>query len=83
MVTGTQTMFPPVCEAGKDHTWSALWSHFGPYGDQDAHYHVCITENANPAPGCRSRHCPVMLVGAGRDCVDGAKHELRGRERHG
>ena len=68
------------------HEWSALWDHFGPYGDQDAHFRVCLTENEHPAPGYRPDDCRAMLVGAGRSCVDGCSHEIRERReriRHG
>jgi hypothetical protein len=68
------------------HEWSALWSHFGEYGDQDAHYHVCLTDNEHPAPGYPARDCKAMLIGKGRDCADGAGHEVRlpsRRVRHG
>lgn len=46
------------------HTWSALWDdHFGKYGDQDAHFHQCF-------------ECEAMLVGPGRNCKKGCKHEV-------
>jgi len=68
------------------HEWSALWSHFGQYGDQDAHFHVCLTENPHPAPGYDAMDCKAFLVGKGRDCIDGCAHEVRPpgeRVRHG
>jgi hypothetical protein len=37
------------------HTWTLLYSHFGPYGDQDAHMHQCFD-------------CGAILVGKGRTC---------------
>jgi len=39
------------------HKWTALWDHFGPYGRQDVHRHVCFVEG-----------CDAHLIGPGRDC---------------
>jgi len=39
------------------HDFTALWTHFGPYGDQTVHYHVCLDER-----------CDRVLIGDGRDC---------------
>ncbi len=39
------------------HRFTGLWSHLGPYGEQDAHVHGCFT-----------KRCGVVLVGAGRNC---------------
>jgi len=49
------------------HEWTALWDHFGPYGDKDSHFHACF-----------DRRCHHMLVGKKRDC-DGkiVAHEIR------
>jgi hypothetical protein len=71
----------PTRGASHVHEWSALWSHFGPYGDQAAHFHVCLSDDHAPGWPCR-----VMFVGAGRDCTDGQEHEVRepkARVRHG
>jgi hypothetical protein len=45
---------------------TALWSHFGEYGDQDAHFHVCFKGG-----------CHAMLVGKGRTCGKGQKHTVK------
>ncbi len=39
------------------HEFTAIWDHFGPYGDQTVHYHPCFTED-----------CDRVLIGDGRDC---------------
>jgi hypothetical protein len=49
-----------------EHEWTALWSHFGEYGDQDAHFHVCFKGG-----------CHAMLVGKGRTCGKGQKHTVK------
>lgn len=67
--------------ASHEHEWSALWAHFGEYGDQDAHYHACLSDDHAPGYPCRTK-----LVGKGRDCVDGQAHEVTDpplRVRHG
>jgi hypothetical protein len=57
--------------AAKHRHWFHAWpTHFGPYGRQDVHYHVCCAGE----PGS----CWRVLVGAGREC-DG-KPESHHRE---
>lgn len=47
------------------HVWTALWDHYGPYGDRDAHWHACF-------------HCGAMLVAKGRECDGKLKgHRVR------
>lgn len=42
------------------HVWTSLWSHFGPYGEQDAHFH-----------SCQLLSCNKLLVAKGRDTCTG------------
>lgn len=59
-------------QEGKDgakrhkHEFTGLWTHFGPYGPQDVHYHVCFDTD-----------CLRVLVGAGRDCDGEAESHKR------
>lgn len=39
------------------HTFTALWYHFGPHGDQSVHVHQCFEEG-----------CDRVLIGDGRRC---------------
>ena len=39
------------------HGFIALWSNFGPYGDQSVHYHPCFGDD-----------CDRVLIAPGRDC---------------
>lgn len=45
----------------RKHAFHALYTHFGPYGPQDVHYHPCTT--------CRK----TILVGEGVKCT-GKRH---------
>lgn len=45
---------------GHVHVFRAFWSHWGPYGPVDAHYHPCTAAE----PG----ECAVVLAGPGKDC---------------
>lgn len=55
-------------EADHEHWFHALWSHFGEYGPQDVHYHLCCKGE----PG----ECYAVIMGAGRDCGgQGTPHE--------
>lgn len=47
------------------HEFTALWFHFGPYGDQTVHVHSCFTED-----------CDRVLIGTGREC-DGTSESHR------
>jgi hypothetical protein len=55
------------------HRFHALWSHFGPHGRQDVHFHPCIVEERHDG-----LDCDRVLIGKGRDC-DG-KTETHHRE---
>ncbi len=48
------------------HEFTALWTHFGPYGDQTVHYHVCFTEG-----------CYRVLLAEGRECDGSGKTHRR------
>jgi hypothetical protein len=48
------------------HEFTALYSHFGPYGRQDVHLHLCFDED-----------CHRVLVGDGRDCDGKAESHHR------
>lgn len=48
------------------HEFSALWWHFGPYGDQDVHVHSCFHDG-----------CDRVVVGDGRDCDGRADSHVR------
>lgn len=39
---------------------------FGPFGDQDVHYHPCVSDDDKHA-------CSIVVVGDGRDC--GGRHD--------
>ena len=39
------------------HEFTALWVHFGPYGDQGVHYHPCFGED-----------CDRVIIGPNREC---------------
>lgn len=45
------------------HVFTALWWHFGPYGQQGVHVHSCFTEG-----------CDRVLVGEGHSCKKSAAH---------
>lgn len=52
---------------GHKHEFSALWWHFGRYGDQGVHVHSCFGEN-----------CDHVLIGQTRDeCSGTAKDHER------
>jgi hypothetical protein len=49
--------------AKHQHTYTALYWHFGPYGPQAVHIH-----------DCEDGRCSHVLIGMGRDCRKGADH---------
>lgn len=46
------------------HEFTSLWTHFGPYGNQEVHVHTCHVEG-----------CDVVLVGPGRNCKRTDPHD--------
>ena len=48
------------------HTFTALYWHFGPYGDQNVHVHDCFDED-----------CDRVLIGQGRTCDGNAQTHHR------
>jgi hypothetical protein len=48
------------------HEFTALYWHFGPYGDQTVHVHSCFGEK-----------CDRVLVGKGRECDGNPKSHHR------
>jgi hypothetical protein len=58
----------------KKHEYSLLWTHFGPYGDQDVHLHPCVSHVDD-----ESHECSLVYTGDGRDCAginDGTHHKV-------
>lgn len=47
------------------HEFSRLWATFGPFGNQEVHYHVCINGDGD---------CSRVVMGDGRQCDPSAKH---------
>ena len=54
---------PKAASKRHAHEFSALWWHFGPYGDQNVHVHSCFTER-----------CDRVLIGDGRTCDHAKPH---------
>lgn len=50
-----------------EHWFSLIPTHFGPYGDQSVHYHVCIEDEGE---------CGRVLMAEGRNC-DGKRESHR------
>lgn len=48
------------------HVFTALWWHFGRYGDQGVHVHSCFTDD-----------CDRVLIGKGRTCDGKAESHHR------
>lgn len=42
------------------HVYSKLWSHYGPYGRQDVHFHPCVSDDGE---------CSHVIEGSGRQCM--------------
>lgn len=60
---------PTQSESGSKahkHVFTALWWHFGPYGDQSVHVHSCFDED-----------CDRVLIGKGRKCDGNAASHHR------
>lgn len=39
------------------HEFSAIWSHFGPHGPQNVHYHLCIASSCDAIVLAPERTC--------------------------
>lgn len=50
------------------HSFTGVWSNFGPRGPQDVHYHVCF-----------GMSCTIMLIGEGHNCDGKPESHREGR----